>query len=176
MSTLTRSAAATQVLFAQRTIEVLAVPFDRPTTVDDGDGPYTEVFDRACRFETVDPAGAKVLINHDYGQPVGRVTRMEPTSDGLVAHLRIADGEDHALRRAADGLYGVSIGFTAERGQPGRVIRRRHALIHEISLTAFGAYPGAPVLAVRTQTRPPRPRLDEARALVAHLKRGTAHE
>lgn len=167
--TLTR--AATALRFEQRTIEVLAVPFDRPTTVDDGDGPYTEVFDRECRFETVDPDGPKVLINHDFGQPVGRVEQLDATADGLVARLRIADGEDAALRRAAEGLYGVSIGFSAERGKPGGTVRRRHAVIHEISLTAFGAYPGATVLAVRNQTRPPRPRLDAARATLAQLRR-----
>jgi HK97 family phage prohead protease len=159
------------VQFAQRTIDVIAVPFDRPTTVNDGAGAYTEVFDRSCRFETVDPQGPKVLINHDYGQPVGRVVALEATRDGLVAQLKIADGEDAALRRAAEGLYGVSIGFSAEAGTPGQLMRRRHAVVHEISLTAFGAYPGATVLAVRHQTRPPRPRLDEARAALARLRR-----
>ena len=173
---ITRAATEVQVQFAQRTIDVIAVPFDRPTTVDDGQGPYTEVFDRSCTFETVDPAGPKVLINHDYGQPVGRVTHMEATRDGLIAQLKIVDGEDAALRRAAEGLYGVSIGFSAEAGTPGRLMRRRHAVVHEISLTAFGAYPGAAVLAVRHQTRPPRPRWDETRALLAQIKRGSTHE
>jgi HK97 family phage prohead protease len=104
-------------------------------------------------------------------EPVGRVVALEATRDGLVAQLKIADGEDAALRRAAEGLYGVSIGFSAEAGTPGQLMRRRHAVVHEISLTAFGAYPGATVLAVRNQTRPPRPRLDEARAELARLRR-----
>ena len=149
-----RKASTLEVRHAQRTIELIAVPYDEETEVLRGDRVVTESVNR----EAFAGVHGDVTVNraHDLEQPLGRVTALHPKDPrGLRAELRIsrtAIGND-MLELADDGLLSASVGFQmiAEDWSPDkrRVTITRAKLMH-IALTGDPAYKGAKVLAVRT--------------------------
>jgi len=153
-----RKASTLEVRHAQRTIVLIAVPYDEETEVLRGDRVVTESVSR----EAFAGVHGDVTVNraHDLEQPLGRVTALHPKDPrGLRAEMRIsrtAAGND-MLELADDGLLSASVGFQllAEDWTPDkrRVTITRAKLLH-IALTGDPAYKGAKVLAVRTAAVP----------------------
>ena len=157
-----------------RTVVGIAVPFDEPTEIRDTYGAYTEVFRRGAFAKTIrERAQAiKFLVNHDAMQrlPIGAATLLREDAAGLYAEFRVSatrDG-DEALTLIEDGvLDGLSVGFTPVKGgdrRKGNLVERIEVKLREVSAVAFQAYPGAKVLAVRSDgTRTP---ISRAQALL----------
>ena len=151
-----RKASTLEVRHAQRTIELIAAPYDEETEVEYRGRWITESFDR----EAFAGVHGEVTVNraHDLESPLGRVTALHPKDPrGLRAEMRIsrtAAGND-MLELADDGLLSASVAFSVfaggEQWSPDRRSRKvtRAKLVH-IALTGDPAYKGAKVLAVRT--------------------------
>jgi HK97 family phage prohead protease len=166
-----RTAATLEVRHAQRTIDLIAVPYNEST----------EVLRRGRWVtESVDPEAfvgvhGTVTVNraHDLESPLGRVSAFHPNDPrGLRAELRISrtSAGDDVLELAADGLLAPSIGFQplGEQWSTDRsTVKVTRAKLVHIALTGDPAYKGAKVLAVRTAdeqpARVPTPNLDRIR-------------
>ena len=151
-----RTASALEVRHVQRTIDLIAVPYNEAT----------EVLRRGRWVsESVAPEAfvgvhGDVTVNraHDLENPLGRVTALKPKDPrGLRAVLRIsrtASG-DEVLELADDGLLSASVGFIPLAGgeewsADRRSVKVTRAQLAHIALTGDPAYKGARVLAVRT--------------------------
>jgi HK97 family phage prohead protease len=178
-----RTAPTLEVRHAQRTIELIAVPYNEPTEVQRR-GKWVS--------ESVDPDAfigvtGDVTVNraHDLERPLGRVAKLHPKDPrGLRSELRISrtsDG-DEVLELADDGLLSASIGFVplGEQWSVDRsAVKVTKARLVHIALTGNPAYAGARVLAVRsadetpTQTVP-TPLLDRIRLEILAERAGMA--
>ena len=148
-----------------RTVAGIAVPYNETTDL----APRPERFlPGAFKRSVGQRAGrpVKVLRNHDGAYPVGLGTITE-TDSGLLIEARLADTAhgDEAVREVRAGLLdSFSIGFRAIRERMAGGVREVvEAALHEVSLVAVPAYPGARVLAVRSAAQvlvPPRPDVD----------------
>jgi len=148
-----------RVDYEQRTIELVAVPWDEWATVEYRGRMIEESFAPGA-FGAVDRRNEhrRVLVNldHDLSRWVGRVESLDPRDPvGLRTELRIRrtpEGEQ-TLVDAADGMLGGSVGFGALPANiewSGRSRRRiRVAYLDHIALTATPAYVGAQVVDVR---------------------------
>ena len=149
---LLRSGTATaETRFAVRRIDVLAVPFGRVSTVDDGAGPYREIYPRSVSVELLRDR-LPALLHHDPRRPFGHVETLRRSADGLVAVLAAAEtaAGDEALHLADAGVLYPSIGFSSLRSsRRAGVVRREALLLHELSLVTFPGLDGADVLNVR---------------------------
>lgn len=177
-----RTAPALEVRFAERMIDLIAVPYDEPTEVMYRGRVVAETVARGA-FEGVQMRARDFKVNraHDLERPIGWVKKFRPRDDrGLVAEIgpirNTRDGDD-ALELAADGLLGASIGFKIQPGGEEWALDRRSrrvtkAWLDHIALTGDPAYAGAKVLAVRRAEplaegqRAPTPLLDEVLAWV----------
>ena len=153
-----RTAATLGVRHEQRTIEVLAVPYNETTEVQRRGKWVTESVDPQAFVGVVGEVTTAVTVNraHDLERPLGRVVKLHPNDPrGLRSELRIsrtAEGND-ALELAEDGLLSASIGFIplAEEWTTDRsAVKVTRARLVHIALTGDPAYPGAKVLAVRS--------------------------
>ena len=168
-----RTAATLDVRHAQRTIDMIAVPYNEPTDV---------LIRGRWVTESVAPgafAGVSgdvtVRRTHDPEQPLGVVRKFHPDDPrGLRAELRISRtvAGDEVLELADDGLLSASVGFiTTPGGERWSIDRRSRtvtgAKLMHIALTGDPAYLGARVLDVRSADdrppRPPTPNLDRIR-------------
>lgn len=144
-----------------RTVVLACVPFDVPATVDDGDGPYREVF-RHGAFRHVVNAPNRVELRYAHqaqGAPYGFGVDLVEDPKYLLGSFRVAPSAqgDQVLALVGDGqLNGVSIGYVPGQSREGRdeagrlVERMRVKRLAEVSLTPAPAYlDGAHVLAVR---------------------------
>lgn len=169
----TRTAAQVgAVNFADRIITVIAVPYEQPTPVPFQRDVWNEVFSRSAfhgietRTQRV-PATACLDVpdmGHSNGKLVGRAQTFFPDrEEGLVTDLKISrtDAGDETLELANDGNLDVSIAFrvgnrldqSLDRNTKTRRINR--AFLEHIAFVADRpAYPGARVLAVRTEGNP----------------------
>lgn len=142
-----------------RTLVLACVPFDVPATVDDGDGPYREVFRRgAFRHVVSAPNRTELRYAHTPGVPYGFGLDLVEDEKYLLGSFRVAPSDDGdrllALVRD-DQLRGVSVGYVAGQSRTGRddfgelterlLVKR----LAEVSVTPAAAYAGAEVLAVR---------------------------
>lgn len=181
-----RSATVEDVNFPQRTIEVLAAPYDQEAVVEYRGEIWRETIERGA-FDGVEkrPNRIKAFRDHAPGAHmqgtnrqglIGRVTSFSPErEEGLVGKVRIAKTPlgDETLTLAGEGILGVSLGFAVRgrdqvfnRSQGTRRIRR--AFVDHLAFPDNGAYEGAQVIDVRSE-RPkvkdlPKlltPRLDE---------------
>lgn len=163
-----RAAASVEVRFADRMIDLIAVPYEQPTKVLYRDRMIDETVARGA-FEGVQMRAHEFKVNraHDLERPIGWVRKFKPRDDrGLVAEIgpirNTRDGDD-ALELAADGLLGASIGFAVlhPEDETWTVDRRsrtiNRAWLDHIALTGNPAYPGAKVLAVRAGDERPAP-------------------
>jgi HK97 family phage prohead protease len=169
-----RSAQTLEVRHAERTIDLLAVPYDEETEVS---------YRGRWIMESVAPgafAGVSgdVTVNraHDLERPLGMVRKFHPGDPrGLRTELRISrtrSGDD-VLELADDGLLGASVAFAIlPNGEQWSADRRSRkvtrARLAHIALTGDPAYRGAKVLAVRTAgddtpTKIATPNLDRLR-------------
>lgn len=148
-----------------RTVVLACVPFDREAIVDDGDGPYREVFRRgAFAHLTAAARHTELRYAHRSGPAdlLGFGVDLVEDPHYLLGSFRVSpsDGGDQMLALVRDGqLAGVSIGYVAGAhpgdnrellDKSGRVVERlRVKRLPEVSLTPAPAYLGAEVLAVR---------------------------
>lgn len=184
-----RTAPALEVRFAERIIELVAVPYDETTKVAYHGRMIDETVTRGA-FEGVQMRARDFKVNraHDLERPIGWVRKFKPRDDrGLVAEIgpirNTRDGDD-ALELAADGLLGASIGFAvlAPEDEEWTVDRRSRrinkAWLDHIALTGAPAYTGAKVLAVRAaETVEPgsaTPNLDQVLAWVLEERYSSA--
>jgi HK97 family phage prohead protease len=175
---LIRSAVPEDVRFADREIDVLAVPYDTETTIFERGETFLESIAPGA-FGNVSTRADRVRVFRDHrpDRVVGKCRMLDADrSDGLHATLRIAktDLGDETLALAAEGMLDVSIGFSprTEQWTVGRTaVRRTSCWLHELSMVPLPAYETANVLAVREQiteaaptpARSATPYLDELR-------------
>lgn len=153
-----RAAETLGVRYPERVIEVLAVPYERPTdrVIHDGHQ-IVEVFSRGA-FHGLKRTNVKVFRDHEMRAAIGRAIQFYPDDDdGLRADLRISDTllGDESLELARDGVLDVSIGFAPKEGgvrmsADGRQRRINSAYLDHIALVTVPAYEEARVLAVRS--------------------------
>lgn len=152
-----RTAPLEAVAYPDRTIDLIAVPYDQWTLVECR-GRVVEESVAPGAFGAVKQRQRKFLVNleHNPERWVGTVVDLR-TDDpaGLRARLRVRRGTegDQALNDAADGLLGASIGMAV--GPDGQTWERNRRRIHKafldhIALTAQPAYVGAEIVDVRS--------------------------
>ncbi len=156
-----------------RTLYARIVPYNTPTVVSDA--PHYIEYQEAFRADAFDAqlkaagtAGERpVFLNFEH-EPglrgiIGRAVQLMSRSDGLYGEFRILDGVDgdKALALIRDKvLSGMSLEANASRSEmKNGVVWRTVARIKNAALTRTGiqAYPGAQVLAVRTNESEPDP-------------------
>ena len=176
-----RTASTLEVRHAQRTIDLIAVPYGETVEVQRRGKWVTESFDP----EAFTGVSGHITVNraHDLERPLGRVDKLHPSDPrGLRSELRIsrtAEGDD-VLELAEDGLLSASVGFVplTERWSPDRsAVTVTKARLAHIALTGDPAYTGARVLAVRSAQetavqRPLTPNLDRIRLEVLAERAG----
>lgn len=151
-----RSAAATAVDTAARTITVVAVPYEQPAQVPYRGTVWTEVFERGAFDGIEQQRQVRVNRDHDKSRTVGKVTRFDARDRrGLIAEIRIASTVlgDETLALAAEDMLSASVGFmTSTAGvhlNPATRTRRvRRATLDHLSLVESPAYDGAHVVGV----------------------------
>jgi len=174
-----RTSADFSVSWADRTIELVAMPYDtdgvavvhgRAVLGSCAPGAFAGVEKRANRV--------KVNRDHDYQRTVGRAVALHPSRvEGLVTKLRIAKTAlgDETLALADDRSLEASVGFAVmpggERWLEGRSRRRLERLfLDHIAMVPEGAY-DAQVIDVRVAPPPiepvATPNLDEVLAWLA---------
>ena len=146
-----------------RTLTVRLLPWDVPTTVDDGHGPYTEQVARgalvAREGRTIPVYAGHDPLTRERGPMVGRVDQLADRDDGLYGTLRLADtaaGRDQLALLADQVTTGVSVEFPVPGpGRAGTEVRRTgpHPLTG-VALVANPAYDNARVLAARSEGTP----------------------
>lgn len=151
-----------QVRSDGRTIMGIAMPWDAKARVNDGYGPYTEVFRRGAFRKTITERGKRVkaLANHDRRQlPLGRADTLREDASGLYVEMRVSKTRagDEALELVRDGaLDSFSVGFAPvkERTMPDGTVERTEVRLDEVSVVAFPAYDGALIAGVRDASVP----------------------
>jgi HK97 family phage prohead protease len=175
--------------FADRTIEVIVVPYDEDTTVEypPGSGKLiTESVDRGA-FAGIEKRPGRVRANrdHDVTRTIGLARAIHTDrSNGLVGEVYVSRTllGDETLQLADDGVLGASVGMAVKPSDQfwsERRTRRRigRAFLDHIALVPNPAYQGAEVLAVRSVSPPPfevpaaTPYLDEVLEYLAALTR-----
>lgn len=190
-----REAAVAGVNFAQRTIEVIAVPYNEETVVLWRGEAWVESVDQRA-FDGLEKRPNRVRVNrdHDKSRTVGKAVNFWPSrEEGLVTEVRIAHTTlgDETLALADEDMLSASVGM-AVRGSDQELDRRSDpprrrvmkAFLDHLSFVESPAYEGARVLAVReddTQivdaaTLPPlnTPTLDEWAEYLRHRRTGVA--
>lgn len=136
-----------------RTIEGLAVPFNR--TIDTWDGP--ETFDPDCVFDGLDEA--KLCYQH--GELIGSITGGESREDGLHITARIADtetGRDVVALLNEGALDSLSVGFVpADDELRDGVTHRKRVRLFETSLVSWPAYEEAKLTGHRSEQETQQP-------------------
>jgi HK97 family phage prohead protease len=160
-----RGAAVAEVRFPERTITLLAVPYESPTP---DDKPvvyrgklYREVFRRGS-FDGIEQRSDKIRVNREHrkGDTVGKAVRFDPYSqEGLITELRMVASPrgDETLALAAEDMLSPSVGFGVRgsdqafdprsKPYPTRYVNR--AFLDHIALVEDPAYTGAEVIDVR---------------------------
>ena len=150
-----------------RTLVLACVPFDREAVVDDGGGPYRELFRRGA-FEHLTRAANRTELRYLHGNApadvLGFASALVETGDFLEGAFRVAPSAsgDQVLALVRDRqLSGVSIAYVAgEHDGDNRradhlsgglplVERLRVRKLPHVALVPVGAFEDAGVLAVR---------------------------
>lgn len=157
-----RSSAVAGVNFAQRIIEVIAVPYEQEAAVEYRSELWKESFARGA-FDGIEkrPNRVRANIDHDNRRLIGKVVTFYPSRDeGLVAEVRISQTllGDETLALADDGVLAASVGFTTRArdqvfNRAARTRRIVKAFVDHLALTATPVYAGADVLSVRSDGR-----------------------
>jgi phage head maturation protease len=178
-----------QVRYPERIVELVAVPYDTPATVDVAGRAVSEEVAPGA-FDGIERRAGRVKAFLGHPDPdtsdqrqarsVGKVVAFHPSrGEGLVAEIHIGRGvtgtgvdRDQVLDDAADGILDASIGFGVLPGDShwseGRSRRRIvKAFLDHIALVTDPAYVTANVLAVRRHAaageRIATPNLDRVR-------------
>jgi phage head maturation protease len=109
-----RSSNLAGVNFAQRTIEVIAVPYDELAPVEYRGELWNESFARGA-FDGIErrPNPIRANRDHDKRRTVGKIVDFWPSrQEGLVASVRVARTElgDETLVLADEDCLGASVG------------------------------------------------------------------
>jgi HK97 family phage prohead protease len=147
------------VNFAQRTIELIVVPYEETAVVEYRGELWNEMFLRGS-YDGIEKRPGRVRGNrdHDDRRLVGKAVKFSPSRrEGLVAEVRVSRTPlgDETLALADDDVLGASAGFAA-RGRDQEFDRRtmtrriKRAFLDHIAFVPDPAYRGAGVLAVRT--------------------------
>ena len=165
-----RSSNVANVNFAQRIIDVIAVPYDEEAAVEYRGEMWRELFLRGS-FDGIEKQPNRVRANrdHDRQRTVGKVVKFSPSrSEGLVAAVRIAQTTlgDETLALADEDCLGASVGFAVrgsgqELDRRNKIRRIKQALLDHLSFVPDPAYMGAGVLSVRAAALRATPYLDE---------------
>lgn len=167
----TRSAHVADVNFPKRIVTVIAAPYEQPADGVFYRGRYvTEVVSRGA-FDGIERRASqiKVLREHSWDKPVGRIVGLHPSrKEGLVAEIKVSAtplGEE-SLELCQDQVLGSSMGFELLRQDAGRgpvypdaevwernrTVRRLNRLrLDHLALVGNPQYAGAAVLDVRSQ-------------------------
>jgi HK97 family phage prohead protease len=180
---------AAGVNFAQRIIELVAVPYEQSGLAEYRSELWNEQFMRGS-FDGIEKRPNRVRANrdHDDRRLVGKAVKFWPSrEDGLVAEVRISQTPlgDETLALANDGVLSTSVGFAA-RGRDQEFERRsmtrriRKAFLDHIAFTPTPTYRDAGVISVRHSVQPvsaealqklDTPNLDELRDWLNTRKR-----
>jgi HK97 family phage prohead protease len=156
-----RQSSVAGVNFAQRIIELVAVPYGESAPVEYRGQMWNESFRRGS-FDGIEKRPNRVRANRDHerARTVGKAINFWPSrTEGLVAAIRIAQTPlgDETLALADEDCLGASVGFAArgsdqefDRAARTRTIKR--AFLDHIAFVPDPAYEGAGVLAVRSGT------------------------
>lgn len=182
-----RSATVADVRYADRIVEVVAVPYNEETVVEYRGRLVTESVLPGA-FDGIETRPNRISVNrdHDYARTIGITRALQPSrTEGLVAALRISPtaAGDEALELANDGALGASVGMAvrpadqrwSDNNRRRQIVR---AFLDHIALVANPAYAGAGVLAVRSDGQPSEdlyqppatPRLDDVRRYLDTLR------
>lgn len=163
-----------------RTVFGLVVPYNLEATVDDGAGPYREMFAPGAFARSIEQRRHKVKLNaqHDLRRfPIGRAVDLTDTPEGVRGAFYISatrEGDD-ALTLLRDGTVDAfSVGFKPLRHRNVKgVIVRTEAVLGEVSLVGSPAYETALVSGVRDAGPPSLPvTTARARLVIALAKAG----
>lgn len=182
----TRDAAGTVsgVNFAQRIIEVVAVPYEQVAVVPYRNELWHESFDRGS-FDGIEKRPNRVRANrdHDKIRTVGKAVRFHPTrEEGLISEVRIASTPlgDETLALADEEILDASIGFAVRNrdqdlDKANHRRRIRKAYLDHIAFTPDPAYTGSNVLDVRRGSEAPNA-ADLPKLVTPNLDKFTADE
>lgn len=155
-----RSAETLDVKFAERTVTVLAMPYELPTDLVMVEGrQIREVVSRGAFGKVQHRKDVRAYRGHNRDAVVGRAIALNPDHEaGLLAELRMSrtPGGDEMLELAADQLIDLSVGFAPieQRWSADRSERRiDRAYLDHIAFVGDPAYP-TQVLAVRAAVEP----------------------
>jgi HK97 family phage prohead protease len=182
-----RAAEAVAVDYPSRIIEVIVTPWEQETEVEHKGKLVREVFTRGA-YDGIERRPNRIRVNrdHDHTRWVGRAVALHPSrQEGLVAELRIARTElgEETLALADEGILDASAEFAVMPGGEtwsGKLRRVTKAWLGGVAFTGTPAYPGARVLAVRSDTPGPAPaatpnldrlELQQLQALYADINR-----
>jgi len=94
----------------------------------------------------------KLLMQHDTGQPVGRMVNMQSTEDGLYASFKISAstrGNDAILLAQEQLMDGLSVGVEVISSEPKKgYLLVTAAKLREVSLVESAAFPSAAVQSI----------------------------
>lgn len=149
-----------------RTLVARFVPWGEEATVNDGAGPYREMFVREC-FDKQTRAANRIRtmfanFRHQQGftDQLGHISKIEDREDGLYGEIRVKLGSagDDALNWVQEGVLDrLSIEFKPIKDKVvNGVVQRVKAHLIGVALVPHGwnAYTGAEVLAVRETDEP----------------------
>ena len=158
-----RSSNVAGVNFAQRIIEVIAVPYEQEALVEYRSEWWKETHCRGA-YDGIEkrPNRVRSNIDHDNHRLVGKVVVFHPSRiEGLVSEVRISQTPlgDETLALAADGVLAASVGFAARardqvfdrRNMTRRIMK---AFVDHVAFTATPVYAGADILSVRSVLSP----------------------
>lgn len=188
----TRDASIADINFAQRLVDIVAVPYEETSQVPvmyRGEL-WEEIVERGA-FEGIESRQDRISANrnHDRNRTVGKVTQFWPSRlEGLVGRVKIGKTNlgDETLSLAEEDMLSGSVGFGVrgrdqifDRHAMTRRIKR--AFIDHLAFVEKPAYSGAHVLSVRGDAEsisaadlPPlgaTPVVDEYVAFLASLRR-----
>lgn len=148
------------VNFAERTIDIIAVPYEqetkRPVVGPDGRA-RLELIERGA-FDGVRLSGDEITVNrdHKHERAVGKIIDYPDEDTGLrtIVHVSETPLGDETLQLADDGVLKGSVGYLVRRSDQyvkNGVRRVRRGFLDHLGLLPNPAWPGAKVLAVRSE-------------------------
>lgn len=160
----------------RRLIEGMAVPYGEAAEIGFARYQFAPGSLKPARTRT------PLLLGHDTNQPVGILSALADTPDGMRARFRVdrTPEGDRALAQAKSGSRGgLSIGFEIDAADDaGDVIEIREASIYEVSLVAVPAFAGANVdrVAAQREEEPVEEGRDPAREPAEEAEEEAAEE
>ncbi len=141
-----------------RTLVARLVPYNEVANVNDGGGPYQEMFlPGAFNAQTRAANRIKAFLNfrhsQAFGDQIGHATKIDDLADGLHGEMYVKPGPhgDDALHFVREGVLNkLSIEFQPLKDKiVDGVVHRVSARLLGVALVPEGAYSGAEVIAVR---------------------------